>query len=131
MTEQEQVEIWRKEFHTVAAARHSLTYNIKTGIYLDNHCEQYWQIFLMAKRAQKPVELPAPFNNMKTAPKDKPIILDVGYPWLVYGHWNEADQSWCYANLNASTMKSGAVDVWFENEQEKNPRGWLPMPEIK
>lgn len=70
-------------------------------------------------------------NDMKTAPKDRPIILDVGYPWPVVGQWNEHDQSWCYANLQASKMESGDVDVWFENEHEKNPKGWLPMPEIK
>lgn len=67
---------------------------------------------------------------MCDAPRDNVVLLDVGYPWAVVGQWNEADQSWCYANLQASTMEGGKVDVWFENEQEKAPKGWLPMPEV-
>lgn len=74
--------------------------------------------------------VPAKFNSMDDAPKDEPIILDIGDPWPVVGHWNEAGQEWCYANLQASRMENGDIDIWFENDQEEKPRGWLPMPEV-
>lgn len=60
MTEQEQIEVWRQEFIKIAFARHSITYNVTTGEFVDNHCDIYWNIFLAAKRAQNPVELPKP-----------------------------------------------------------------------
>jgi hypothetical protein len=48
----------------------------------------------------------------------------------VVGQWNEADQAWAYANLQAQTMESGDVDVWFENEIDKKPLAWCEMPEV-
>lgn len=94
--------------------------------YADDAIQEWYEKALEIKNRPVPVE----FNPMKDAPVDRPIILDVGYPWAVVGQWNEADQSWCYANLQAQKMNTGDTDVWFENEQEKNPKGWLPMPEV-
>ncbi|NBV95822.1 MAG: hypothetical protein EBR90_03410 [Actinobacteria bacterium] len=67
-------------------------------------------------------------NPMQSAPKDRPILLDVGCPWLVYGHWCECSGKWVYANLCQETHSEGAIEVWFENEHEKNPKGWLLIP---
>ena len=70
-------------------------------------------------------------NPMNTAPKDKVILLDVGYPCLFCGHWNDYDKKWVYAELNANMVDGVYNDTYFENEYEKEPRGWLPMPEIE
>jgi hypothetical protein len=76
-------------------------------------------------------------NPMDTCPKDKPVLLDAGYPWLVYGIWNEVSKQFCYCNLEASQMADDKLDTYFSNEWEAptdrkgNPNffGWLPIPE--
>lgn len=62
---------------------------------------------------------------MESAPKDRTILLDVELPWLVVGVWNEVNEEWVYANLQACDN-----DTYFENEYEKKPLGWVSMPEI-
>lgn len=65
----------------------------------------------------------------ETAPKHKPILLDVGLPWLVVGHWNEPSDKWVYANLQSDLYDGLWIDTYFENEYEDKILGWLPMPE--
>lgn len=63
MTDQQQVEIWRKDFELIVKKDHvhlDLDRSV-LGRYLWMGTEALWQGFLMAKRAQKPVELPKPF----------------------------------------------------------------------
>ena len=68
-------------------------------------------------------------NPMETAPKDKAILLDVGLPWLVSGVWNNADETWVYANVQVGMYEGDLYDTYFENEYEKEPLGWLPIPD--
>ena len=68
-------------------------------------------------------------NTPETAPKDKPILIDVGLPWLVVGAWNEPDDSWVYANFQINLFKEDWNDTYFENEHEQFINGWLPLPD--
>ena len=71
------------------------------------------------------------WNDPKTAPKDGTLILaDVGFPWPVAAVWNSHDDKWVYATLQACEMANNTLDVYFENEQESEIRGWLPMPKL-
>ncbi len=73
--------------------------------------------------------------NMKDAPKDKPILLDVGYPWPVVGIWNDADKKWVYANLQCGQVDGKWNDTYWDNEQEseldgkgnRNIDGWMHL----
>ena len=71
------------------------------------------------------------WQPMEIAPKDTTIILDVGLPWAVFGVWNAPSEAWCYANLQATGDIPAFSDTYFENEHEKAPKAWMPMPEIK
>jgi len=71
---------------------------------------------------------------MSTAPKNKCILLDIGLPWLVVGIWQEYYKNWQYASLCVSPCNDGDQvfnDIYFENEWDANPEGWLPMPQIE
>lgn len=70
------------------------------------------------------------WQPIETAPKDAVIILNVGLPWAVVGIWNAPSQAWCYANLQASGDIAEFSDTYFENEHEKTPIGWMPMPSL-
>jgi hypothetical protein len=70
------------------------------------------------------------WQSMGNAPTDKPILLNVGYPRAVIGQWNEAEQAWTYANLQAQKMETGDVDCWWENEIDKKPLAWHELPEV-
>lgn len=75
------------------------------------------------------------FNpNMATAPKDRTLLLDVGYPWPVVAHWNPVQEDWVCAELAAGIYRDESGrhynDTYFENEHEKNPKGWALMPSI-
>lgn len=71
------------------------------------------------------------WQPIETAPKNNVILLNVGLPWAVAGIWNATNQAWCYANLQESGDIAEFNDTYFENEHEKAPKGWMPMPEIK
>lgn len=67
----------------------------------------------------------SPWQPMDNAPKDYPILLDVGLPWPVVGVWNLIDEQWVYANIQWDYG-----DAYFENEVEKEPFFWRPMPDL-
>lgn len=70
------------------------------------------------------------WNTPETAPKDKPILLDVGLPWPVVGAWSNLHEEWVYANYQIDMFDSEWIDVYFENEPASEIRGWLPLPEV-
>lgn len=69
------------------------------------------------------------WKNIETAPKDEVILLNVGLPWAVVGAWNEYDEGWTYCQLQLNVC-DGLNDWYFENEREKAPTHWMPMPEL-
>lgn len=101
----------------------------------------YWSAFAAgSKHATAEAEakyLPA-LKAMDTAPKDKPILIDAGYPWLVMAIWNEAGKNWVYANLQVDMYMGNYNDTYWESEYESpvnskgipNVFGWIPVPEL-
>jgi hypothetical protein len=74
------------------------------------------------------------WQTMGTAPKDKMVLLDIGFPWAVIGIYNEYAEEWIYPELQCSPLEeSGKIfdDVYFENEFDKAPLFWMPLPDIK
>jgi len=71
------------------------------------------------------------WKSTESAPKDgNTILADVGYPWPVVAAWNSHGEKWVYASLQACAMANNTIDTYFENEQESEIKGWLPMPEL-
>ena len=66
-------------------------------------------------------------QSMDTAPKDKVILIDVGYSFLTPAMWNGFHQEWVYCMLQCD---GHMLDAWFENEYTAEPVGWVPMPDI-
>ena len=66
----------------------------------------------------------------ETAPKDKTIIADVGLPCAVMAHWDEAENTWVYANLQCDLYHGQWNEYYFENEYGAVLKGWMPLPEV-
>jgi hypothetical protein len=66
---------------------------------------------------------------MIDAPKDGPILLDVGLPWAVVGCWNEVNEEWSYCTYAISHC-DGKEDAYFETDSESMPTAWMYLPEI-
>ena len=64
---------------------------------------------------------------MDKAPKDKVILIDVGYSFLTPAMWNHLNQTWVYCMLQCD---DDGQDTWFNNEHEAEPSGWVTMPDI-
>lgn len=45
-----------------------------------------------------------PWNPPETAPKNKGIVVDVGIPWALVGHWDESEQKWVCAFFQAEWL---------------------------
>lgn len=63
MTEQEQIEIWRKEFERLQGR--GFTALLENGLYEWSFTQERWEGFLMAKRSQPIVKLPKDYGNGK------------------------------------------------------------------
>lgn len=77
----------------------------------------------------------AKWRSMDNAPKGKVVLLDVGFPWAVIGIWSDRYQEWVFPYLMVDKVQQALGeepwdDVYFENEREANPKGWLPLPEV-
>jgi hypothetical protein len=75
----------------------------------------------------------AKWNPPQTAPKDgSPIIGDFGYPWPLFASWNQYDEQWITAVLQACPMVNDTNDSYFENEPQadKELLRWVPMPKL-
>jgi hypothetical protein len=67
---------------------------------------------------------------MNTAPKERPILLDIGHPWAVMGVWNEVNKEWVYASYQVGMYDGRYNDTYFENESTDAPQQWRHLPEI-
>ena len=70
------------------------------------------------------------WHEAATAPKDRPILADVGWPWPVSCMWDAEVNEWAVALLNAETHdeKGRSVVVWWETEYERTIKAWTEMP---
>ena len=75
------------------------------------------------------VEAATQRQPMDTAPKDEQVLLDIGLPWLVIGHYNKPHGEWVYASSQAELLEDGC-SYYYENDYEKTPKGWMKLPEV-
>jgi hypothetical protein len=69
----------------------------------------------------------------ETAPLDgSPILGDFGWPWANFALWDEYDEQWCIAMLQASPMADGPMNSWIETDTEKRAslKRWMPLPSL-
>jgi hypothetical protein len=69
----------------------------------------------------------------ETAPIDgTPILGDFGWPWANFALWDEYDEQWCIATLQASSMADGPTNSWIETDTEKRGslKRWMPLPSL-
>ncbi len=69
----------------------------------------------------------------ETAPLDgTPILGDFGWPWANFALWDEYDEQWCIATLQASPMVDGPTNSWIETDTEKRGslKRWMPLPSL-
>lgn len=70
-----------------------------------------------------------PWNPPETAPKNKEIILNVGLPWSVIGHWDSFYKAWCYSYVDFDRTYNG--HPYHRTQTSQTIKGWLPMPEVE
>lgn len=71
------------------------------------------------------------WQSIETAPKDgSAILLNVGYPWPVVGAWNAYHEEWVSASQQIGMVNGQWIDTYFENEYEKTPKSWMPLPQL-
>ena len=70
------------------------------------------------------------WQGMKSAPKDKLTLLDIGMPWAVVGIWNAHESQWCYCNCFYNCINGKWTDPYFETEctKDSDAKGWMPLP---
>lgn len=66
----------------------------------------------------------------ETAPKDRCILADVGWPWAVVVCWSEYAGKWLAAELQWS-MCDGKPDPMFINEAERDLKAWQELPALE
>ena len=69
------------------------------------------------------------WQTIETAPKDKLILLDIGYPWPVVGMFNSVNDEFAYADLQSEEYEGG-TGIYFQTDYEKNPLHWMQMPDL-
>jgi len=81
----------------------------------------------LKKRGRKRTWQPA-----ASAPKDRGILVDIGYPWPLSCRWDAEAGKWAIAMLNFETAnESGeARNVWWETEYEIEIKGWIDLPDL-
>jgi len=69
------------------------------------------------------------WHPIETAPKNKAILLDIGFPWPVFGIFNTLNDEFSYADMQAENFEN-ATDIYFQTDYEKNPVAWMLLPEV-
>jgi hypothetical protein len=67
----------------------------------------------------------------ETAPHDgTPIIGDFGWPWANFAVWDECDEEWCIATIQACPIIDRQMNTWIETDTEKRGalKSWMPLP---
>jgi len=70
------------------------------------------------------------WNPPETAPKDRTILANVGYPWAVLACWSEYAQRWVVAELQGNIFEGKDDPSWI-GEPEDELLGWMDLPSVK
>jgi hypothetical protein len=70
-----------------------------------------------------------PWNTPETAPKNRQILIDTGWPWPSAGLWSESEGCWVIASIQGSTYL-GQDDPGYISEHERDLVGWMEMPAL-
>jgi len=70
---------------------------------------------------------------MNTPPKNKTFLADIGYPYYVLAHWNEAMDYYVFAELQVDLFEGKLNDTYFQTESFKEDEliGWVDKPQLK
>jgi len=68
------------------------------------------------------------WQSIDSAPKNRPVLLDVGLPWAVFGIYNAESNEWVFADLQAEEISQDVYSNYFQNEYEKTPVSWCELP---
>ncbi|WP_341304711.1 hypothetical protein [Pseudomonas sp. TMP25] len=72
----------------------------------------------------------ADWNDPATAPKDRPILVDCGWPWAVVAVWNTYMERWVTAQLEGNLCEGKDDPAWI-TDHENDLKGWMELPEVK
>ena len=65
-----------------------------------------------------------------TAPKDRMILVDAGWPWAAVAIWSEYQAAWMVAEPQWSVY-GGKSDPCFVNEREVRIKRWMELPGVR
>ena len=67
---------------------------------------------------------------MTTPPKDKHFLANIGYPWYVTAHWNEAMGYYIFADFQVDFYEGECTDTYFTTESfnEDEIISWIEYP---
>ena len=65
-----------------------------------------------------------------SAPRDRVILADTGYPWPVLAIWSDFTDGWVTTELQASLCEGKADPAWV-SEREDELLGWMELPEVR
>ena len=69
----------------------------------------------------------------ETAPLNGSLILgDFGWPWPLLSVWDEYDEHWVTATLQACPMENGKINSYLETNTEKHAalKRWTSLPPL-
>lgn len=65
----------------------------------------------------------------ETAPKDRAILADFGWPWAVVARWSVYAGEWVVASIEGNVC-DGLDDPSWITEYERELLGWMVLPEV-
>lgn len=71
----------------------------------------------------------ANWNPPETAPKDRAILIDAGWPWAVLAVWSDTESRWVTAQIESSLFE-GKHDPYWITDHEHSLIGWMDLPEV-
>lgn len=71
----------------------------------------------------------ASWSPPETAPKNRHILANCGWPWPVVAMWSDYAECWVIA-MQEGNVCDGKSDPGFITEHERELIGWMEMPAL-
>ena len=73
----------------------------------------------------------AKWKSPETVPKNRTILVDLGYPWPLVATYSPADGTWSAAEIESSTY-DGVNEFYFVTERfsQNEILGWMDLPDV-